>query len=350
MNFASDNAGPAAPEIIEAVAKANQSYHMPYGNDAITKVAIEKIREIFEAPAASVHFVATGTAANALALASMANPWDGVFMHRTAHAEEDECGAPEFFTGGAKMVLVDGENGKMDAGSLVAAIETTGDKGVHGVQRGPVSLTNVTEIGSVYSQPELMALCGIARHYGLQTHLDGARLSNAAAATGLSLAELTWKAGIDAVSFGGTKNGCMGVEAIIFFNPPRSNELELRRKRGGHLLSKGRLLSAQMAAYATDNLWLRLAQNANSRAAQLIEGLRTIQGASIEGTPEANMVFASLPRAAHRRAMEAGAQYYLFPFDTSLEGDDDKHIRCRFVCDWACTEEAVSQLLDLLKG
>ncbi len=269
MMFASDNMGPAAPEIIDAIARANEGHHMPYGNDPVTPEVVEAVRALFEAPEAAVHLVATGTAANALALATLANPWDGIFMHRVAHAEEDECGAPEFYTGGAKMVLVDGEKGKMTPEGLKAAIARTGDKGVHGVQRGPVTITNITEVGSLYTLDEIRALTDVAKSYGLKTHLDGARMANACAALGCTPAEMTWKAGIDAVSFGGTKNGCLGVEAVIFFDPAQARETELRRKRGGHLFSKHRFLSAQMQAYVADGLWLRLAEQANARCAEL---------------------------------------------------------------------------------
>lgn len=350
MMFASDNTGPAAPEIIDAVLRANQGYQMPYGNDTIMPEATQKIRDLFEAPKASVHLVATGTAANSLALATLANPWDGIFMHRIAHAEEDECGAPEFYSGGAKMVLVDGPDGKMTPDGLDAAICATGDKGVHGVQRGPVSITNITEIGSVYTLAEIAALTAVANRYSLKTHLDGARFANACASLGCTPAEMTWKAGIDAVSFGGTKNGCLGVEAVVFFDPAQSWELELRRKRGAHLASKHRYMSAQMLAYVTDGLWLRLAQLANARTDELAAGIKALPHAVIEAEPAGNMIFAHLPRAAHRRAMQAGAQYYLFPADTPLDGPDDDLIRCRFVCDWSCSSETVQTLLAHFRG
>lgn len=350
MNFASDNTGPAAPEIMDAIARSNQGKAMPYGNDPLTAEAARKVRDLFEAPEASVHFVATGTAANALALATLANPWDGIFVHRIAHAEEDECGAPEFYTGGAKLVLVDGPDGKMDPARLDAAILATGDKGVHGVQRGPVSITNITEIGTAYALDEIRAITDVAKSYGLKTHLDGARFANACAALDCSPAEMTWRAGVDAVSFGGTKNGCLGVEAVVIFDPAHAWELELRRKRGAHLFSKHRFLAAQMDAYVTDGLWLRLAEQSNARAAELAAGIRALPGARIEGSPAGNMIFAHIPRGAHKRAKEAGAQYYLFPFNASLDGPEEEPIRCRFVCDWSCESDAVQRLLDLFRG
>ena len=350
MIFASDNTGPAAPEIMDAVMRANAGYAMPYGNDEIMPEVTRKIRALFEAPEASVHLVATGTAANALSLATLANPWDGVFVHRIAHAEEDECGAPEFYTNGAKLVLVDGPDGKMDPARLDAAIRATGDKGVHGVQRGPVSITNITEIGTAYSLDEIRAVTDVAKSYGLKVHLDGARFANACVALGCTPAEMTWKAGVDAVSFGGTKNGCMGVEAVVFFDPAQAWELELRRKRGAHLFSKHRFLSAQMDAYVTDGLWLKLAGQANAAAAALADGIRALPGALLEAEPAGNMIFAHIPRGAHKRAMDAGAKYYLFPFNASLEGPQDEPIRCRFVCDWSCDSATVQRLLELFRG
>lgn len=350
MMFASDNTGPAHPKVMAALADANAGYAAPYGNDATTEAAIAAVRALFEAPEASVHFVATGTAANALALATLCNPWEAVFCHRHAHVEEDECGAPEFYTNGAKLTLVDGPDAKMTPEALERAIAATGDKGVHGVQRGPVTLTQITEAGTAYARDEIAALTGVARRYGLKTHMDGARFANACAALGCSPAEMTWKAGIDAVSFGGTKNGCLGVEAVIFFDPAHARELELRRKRGAHLWSKHRYLSAQMRAYASDGLWLEMAQAANARGAELAQGLRGIEEARLLHEPAGNMVFVELPRSAHRRARAGGAIYNLSPYSTSLDGPEEARLACRLVCDWSCREEDVARLLDLWRG
>ena len=213
-----------------------------------------------------------------------------------------------------------------------------------------MTITQATEVGTLYSLEEIAQITAIAKEYGLKTHLDGARFANACAALGCTAAEMTWKSGIDMVSFGGTKNGCAGVEAVIFFDPEKAWEFELRRKRGAHLFSKHRYLSAQMEAYMQDELWLELGAKANANCARLVKGLATVAGAEIPDVPEANMVFAHLPRAAHRRAMEAGAKYYLFPFDASLEGPDDELIRCRMVCDWNKSDAEIDQLIGLLRG
>lgn len=350
MNFASDNAGPMHPKVLEALIAANEGYEMPYGNDTIMPEVRDHIRTTFEAPDAAVYLVATGTAANALALATYTNSWDTIFAHRVAHVEEDECGAPEFYANGAKLTLVEGKGAKMDPDGLRHAIMHTGDKGVHGVQRGPVTITQATEVGTLYSLDEIKAITAIATKFNLKTHLDGARFANACAALDCTPAEMTWKSGIDMVSFGGTKNGCAGVEAVIFFDPEKAWEFELRRKRGAHLFSKHRYLSAQMKAYVTDDLWLELGAKANANCACLVAGLETIEGAQIPDRPQANMVFAHLPRASHRRAMGAGAKYYLFPFDASLDGPDDDLIRCRMVCDWHKSNAEIDQLISLLRG
>jgi threonine aldolase len=308
-----------------------------------------RIRTLFEAPEAAVYLVATGTAANALALACLSQPWETIFCTAPAHIQVDECNAPEFFTGGAKLTLVDAPDAKMRPEALRAVIEVEEKRGVHGPQRGPLSLTNVTELGTVYSVAEITALTKVARDYGIATHLDGARFANALAATGASAAEMTWKAGIDAVSFGGTKNGLMGVEAVVLFDPARAWEFELRRKRAAHLFSKHRYLSAQMLAYLEDDLWLELARAANAANARLVDGLRATGRVEYAHPPEANMGFAAWPRAAHQRLHEAGAAYYLW--EGSLEGDDpDEMVTARLVCDWSARAEDTARFVELVRG
>ncbi len=350
MFFASDNASPAHPLVMDALNAANTGYTMPYGADALMENVRTKIRDVFDAPDAEVYLVATGTAANSIALATLCPPWSTIFAHRNAHIEEDECGAPEFFTGGSKITLIDGADAKMDPASLNAALGDVQSKGVHGVQRGVLSLTNVTEAGTVYTTAETAALTSMAKSYGLPTHLDGARFANAVVATGQSPADLTWKAGIDAVSFGGTKNGLMGVEAVVFFDPKHAWEFELRRKRGGHLFSKHRYLSAQMLAYLTDDLWLETATKSNAAAARLCDGLRDIDGTTFLHPSQANIVFAGWSRAAHKRLQEAKAAYYLWPFNQSLDGPDDETLTARLVCSWTTTDNEVDQFLDIIRG
>lgn len=348
MYFASDNSGPAHPEVLAAIAAANQGYAMPYGADDIMTEVRTRIREIFEAPDAAVYLVATGTAANALALATMCAPYETVFCSPTAHIHEDECNAPEFYSSGAKLTLV-GTQDQMTPEALRTAIEGEETRGVHGPQRGPVSITQVTERGAVYTVAEIKALADVAKSFGLGVHLDGARFANAQAALGCTAAEMTWKAGVDAVSFGGTKNGCMGVEAVIFFDPEKAWEFELRRKRGAHLFSKHRYLSAQMQAYLADDLWLRSAAQANANCARLVEGLGTIDGTQITNRTDANMIFAKMPRAVHQRLAAAGARYYVLAGDVD-HGDKDELLPCRLVCDWSITSELIDRFITAAKG
>ncbi|MBU2980954.1 low specificity L-threonine aldolase [Lentibacter algarum] len=348
MFYASDNSSAVHPAIMDALARANDGYAMPYGADTIMDEVRDTIREIFEAPEAVVYLVSTGTAANALALATMCQPFETVFCSPTAHIHEDECNAPEFYSGGAKLTIV-GTDDKMTPEALDAAIAAEETRGVHGPQRGPVSVTQVTERGGVYSLAELQALTKTAKGYGLACHLDGARFANAQVALGCTAAEMSWKAGFDAVSFGGTKNGCMGVEAVVFFDPAKAWEFELRRKRGGHLFSKHRYLSAQMQGYLADGLWLDSAKQANANAAALLAGLQKIEGFSLTSDADANLFFATLPRAAHQRLAKAGAQYYVLDGDVE-KGDPDEPLPCRLVSSWSITEAQISEFLALAKG
>ncbi|SNR32687.1 threonine aldolase family protein [Puniceibacterium sediminis] len=343
MFFASDNSGPVPPQVMAALTTANTGHVMSYGTDALTDAVTDQIRTLFEAPDASVHLVATGTAANSLALATLCQPFDTVFCSPVAHIHEDECNAPEFYTGGAKLTLVPGDD-RMTADALRIAIKGQGNRGVHGPQRGPVSITQVTEQGNLYSLTELRALATVAQNYDLPVHLDGARFANACVALNCTPAEMSWKVGIDVAVFGGTKNGLMGVEAVIFFNPAHARAFELRRKRGAHLFSKHRYLAAQMSAYLQDDLWRDLATTANARSAQLLDGLQGL--AEIRNDARANMIFAALPRALHQKAQAAGAQYHI---SGDLNGEDpDGLLTARFVCDWSIDPTDIEAFLDLL--
>ncbi|WP_347312729.1 threonine aldolase family protein [Defluviimonas sp. SAOS-178_SWC] len=350
MEFASDNSSGVAPEIMAALSAANAGYAPSYGTDPAMDRVRALIREIFEAPAAEVYLVNNGTTANSLSLATYCPPWGAVYCHDTAHVEVDECGAPEFFIGGGKLVKVPGADGKMTPDALRQAIDATPHGFVHSVQRAIVTLTNTTEAGTIYSVAETAALCAVAKDYGLPVHLDGARFANALVATNASPAEMSWKAGVDILSFGGTKNGCMGVEAVVLFDPKKAWEFELRRKRGGHLFSKHRYLSAQMEAYLTDGLWLRLARDANARAASLEAAILSLPGASLLYPREANMVFAYLPRGTHRRAMDAGAHYYLWPHDETLDGPGDQPVSARFVCSWCTSDADIEAFAGIIRG
>lgn len=346
MNFASDNGSGVPPQVLDALARANDGATPGYGAEPAMDRIRARIRAIFEAPQAEVFLVATGTAANALAIATHCPPWGAVYCHPSAHVEEDECGAPEFYTGGAKLVLIPGDDGRIDPARLGAALDGATPVGVHNVQRGMLSLTNLTECGTTYSPAQTAALSAEAKRHGLPVHLDGARFTNALVAQNASPADLTWRAGVDVLCFGGTKNGLMGVEAVVMFDPARAWEFQLRRKRGGHLFSKHRYLSAQIEAWLSDDLWLSLARQANAMAARLESGLKTLPDTRLEHPREGNILFAALPRRRHRKALAAGARYYPWHGQDLENGDPDAPVTCRLVASWNTTEAEVDRLLE----
>lgn len=350
MNFASDNASPVPPQVMEALARVNEGYAAAYGNDPEMDQVRELIREVFEAPEAAVYLVATGTAANVLSLASLVQPWQAICCHREAHITMDECGAPEFYTGGSKLNLIEGDHGKITPAGLEQAIGVQVQGFVHSVQRGALSLTNATECGTVYTHAELKALCEVAKAHGMPVHLDGARFANSVISTGATPAEMSWKAGVDVLSFGGTKNGLLGVEAVVLFDPELAWEFELRRKRGGHLFSKHRYLSAQMLAYLTDGLWLDLAAKANAAAKKLSDGILQSPGASLVHPTDANAVFASFNRKAHRAAHDAGAKYYFWGTEGDLDGPEEGLESARLVCSWCTTDQEIEKFLAAIKN
>ncbi len=270
-----------------------------------------------------------------------AQPWTAVLCHEEAHVTVDECGAPEFYSG-AKLALVGGAHAKMTPETLSLALSKIRQGDVHGTQFGLLSVTNVTEAGTVYTPAEVAALTALARAKGMPSHLDGSRFANALVTTGATAAEMTWKAGVDIVSFGGTKNGCMGVEAVVIFDPAKAWEFELRRKRGGHLFSKHRFLSAQMEAYLTDDLWLRLAAHSNRMGTRLAQGITALPGAALQHPVQANILFTEWDEGTHDRAEAKGAVYYRFPAPAGREA-------ARLVASWSTTEQDVDGLLDALK-
>ncbi|WP_395006552.1 threonine aldolase family protein [Cypionkella sp.] len=338
MFFTSDNASGAAPEVMAALLQTNEGYTRGYGAEEQMARVTARLREVFEHPEAAVYLVPTGTVANSLALALYAQPWSAIFAHADAHIAQDECGAPEFYTNGAKLISVAGAHGKMTPETLTTALNRVGNGGVHGVQRGALSITNVTEAGTVYSAAEVAALTALAREQGLPSHLDGARFANALVATGATAAQMTWQAGVDVVSFGGTKNGCLGVEAVVIFDAKKAWEFELRRKRGGHLFSKHRFLSAQMEAYLQDDLWLRLAAQANAMGARLAQGLTANPDVTLRHPAPANMMFAEWSAGGHARLRAAGACYYDMPAPQGREA-------ARLVTSFCTTPEDVDAFL-----
>ncbi|HET8726860.1 MAG TPA: low specificity L-threonine aldolase [Alphaproteobacteria bacterium] len=309
MNFCSDNVAGAAPAVLEALTAGASGTAMPYGNDPATARVGKRLEALFGTALAAFP-VATGTAANALALSVVTPPYGAVYCHRDSHINVDECGAPELFTGGAKLMPLDGAHGKLDPETLSTALARGGAGDVHHVQPAALSLSQATEAGTVYAPDEVRALADIAHTHGLAVHMDGARFANAVASLGCTPAELSWKAGIDVLSFGATKNGCLAAEAVLFFDPARAGDFVYRRKRGGHLFSKMRFVSLQLDAYLADGLWLDLARHANTQAGRLAEGLGALEGAVLIHPVQANEIFVRLPEPVLDGLESAGFGFY----------------------------------------
>ena len=338
MNFVSDNAYGAAPQILSALAKATAGAVPSYGEDAITARVAERLGAIFEHEV-QVFPVVTGTAANSLALATLCPPYGAVFCHQDSHIAVDECGAPEFFTGGAKLALLDGDGAKLTPQALQRARARFGG-GVHSPRPSVVSITQATELGTVYKAGEIESIADFAHKHGMALHMDGARFANALVSLGCTPAEMTWKAGVDALSFGATKNGALCAEAVIFFDKTRSEEFEYRRKKAGHLLSKMRFISAQLEAYLENDLWLANARRANALAKTLGDGLSAIPGITLANPVEANGVFAWMPKAMAAHLHSQGAAFY----DWVTEPD---RVLARLIVSFATPEADVAEFLKI---
>jgi len=316
MNFRSDNEAGAHPAIIEAVSGAFRAGPVhSYGADEWTQKVERRLREIFDRPDLAAYPVATGTAANVLALACCCPPWGAIYCNPASHIAVDEANAPQFYTGGAKLVSIDGPAGKVDARKLAAALAEPVYGVVHHPQPAAVNISQATECGAAYSPEEIAAIASATHRHGLKLHMDGARFANALSFVGCTPAELSWKAGVDVLSLGATKNGALGAEVVIFFNSAAAREFEFFRKRGGHLFSKMRLLSSQLDAYFTDGLWLANARHANAMARRLVAGLTPLPGTSLLYPVDANEIFVVLPAPMHDALQAAGAQYHPWPSD-----------------------------------
>lgn len=315
-SFASDNVAPAAAEVMDAIARINQGTAHSYGDDAETRRLTSLAQEVFECELA-IYPVATGTAANSLALASLVPPFGGVYCHDIAHINTDECGAPEFFSGGAKLLALTSADGKISAAQLAAPVAHAREMGVHHVLPAALSVSQATEWGTVYRREELAELAAAAHGYGLRVHMDGARFANAVAHLACTPAEASWKCGVDVLSFGATKNGALAAEAVIFFTPELAREFEMRRKRAGHLWSKMRFLSAQLTACFENELWLRHGRHANALATRLAQGLRQHSIPLLQQV-EANEVFAALPQPLIAALRAQGFEFYEWPAPAHL--------------------------------
>ena len=350
MNFASDNTAAIAQDILQGIARANESFALGYGNDDLTRNVARRIGDIFGREAA-VFFVTTGTAANALSLAQVTPPWGAVLCHAESHIATDECGAPEFFGGGLKLIGLSGEGCKLKPDAVAAAIEKYSGHRPHQVNAGALSLTQATEAGTVYRVEEIAALAEIAHTRGLKVHMDGSRFANALVGLNATPAQATWQAGIDVLSFGATKGGALAAEAVVFFDPGIADTMHERRKRGGHLLSKHRFLAAQFDAFLADDCWLRLARHANRLAWKLGEGLAAAGFAPVWPV-EANLVFIILPKRIEAKLKAAGASYYVRGSGSlpagRVVGPDEALLR--LVTSFSTRAEEVDRFVDLVRN
>ena len=330
--FASDNYSGMCPEVMEALLEANHGHARSYGDDPWTARASELLREVFETDC-EVFFVFNGTAANSLALASCCQSYHSILCHELAHVETDECGAPEFFSNGTKVLLLPGKHGKIAPDTIRAAISRRQD--IHFPKPRVLSLTNATELGTLYSLAELDQLHMQAKAADLHIHMDGARFANAVAASGATPAELTWKSGVDVLCFGGTKNGMAIGEAVVFFNHDLAHEFAYRCKQAGQLASKMRFISAAWVGLLENGAWLRYGAHANAMATLLADRLKEIPGLQLLFPQEANSVFIQLQEPQAVALQESGWMFYNF---IGAGG-------CRLMCSWDTTPEDVEALV-----
>lgn len=334
MRFFSDNTATACPEILAAIHEANHGLARAYGDDEWTTRLDGALSAHFGTPVRAFA-VTTGTAANSLALATLSPPYGAIFAHHEAHIAVDECGAPGFFSGGAQLELLPGAHARLDGTALGAALEAH-RRDLHSVQPAALSLTQATELGTVYRPAEVAGLCELAHRQGLKVHMDGARFANAVAFLGCEPGEVTWRAGVDVLSFGATKNGALTAEAVVFFDLTLVRDFELRRKRAGHLLSKSRYVAAQLLAYLESGIWKRNAERTN----RLAQRIGTAAGAALLHPVEANEVFLRLDAARRQALRAAGFEFY----DWGAAAQD----ATRFVVSWDQPEQDVHALCEAL--
>ena len=346
MNFASDNVYGVHPRILAALAEANGGTAPSYGGDDLTKSAEEKLKEIFGCDLRAF-LVTSGTAANGLSLSSITPGYGAIICHGEAHIAVDECNSPEFFTGGAKIIGLHGPAGKITPAQVEKALKGF-IRGEHDPKPKGVSLTNASELGTVYSPTEVKAFSDLIRPRGMKLHMDGARFANAVAGLGVSPAELTWKSGVDVLSFGATKNGAMMLEAVVFFDLALAEDFAYRRMRAGQLLSKSRYLGAQMLAYLEDGLWLENAKRANALAQKLAKGLVAEGAVRIPNPVQANEVFAVMKRTMFDRLLASGAKFYDWMPDSLGDGISEDEVFARFVLSFATPEEDVEAFVKLV--
>jgi len=349
MNFDSDNQSGVSPRILESLVSACSGSAPSYGNDDWTKRAENALGRLFGRDVRAF-FVATGTAANCLALSTVANPSDAILCHRQAHIAVDELSAPEFFTGGARLLPLETDSGKITAKDLNGSLDTLPAQRPHNVKVSALSISQATENGLIYSQAELTQLADAAHQRGIHVHMDGARFANAVAALACEPADIAWKAGVDVLSLGASKNGALAAEAVIIFNEELAKDFDLRRKRAGQLVSKGRLFGAQFVSWLQDDHWIEMARNANKTAQYLSATLKTHDEVKPTWPVEANEVFVVMKRDLLARLKAGGVRcsgwyHRSVPRSTSMSDDE---LPVRFVTSWSTTRSEVDALAELL--
>lgn len=347
MSFGSDNWAGAHPLISANLAHHSAGFSVPYGDSTLDSQIQTRLSEIFEREVA-VFFTATGTASNCLALSCVAKPGGFVFAHRDAHVIVDECGAPGFFAPHVRLAAVEGEDGRMDVASLQHEVGRVAALDVHGGRPNAVAATQPTESGTVYSLDHLDRIGAVAKQYGLALIMDGARFANALVSLGCTPAEMTWKRGVDILSFGGTKNGCWCAEALVFFNPAQAADIPYLRKRAGHLFSKSRFIAAQFEAYLKEDLWLKLAVHANGMAATLADIFGSSKSARLLRIPQANELFVFLDKERGDSLEEDGVTCLEWPVPAGVPMEENERLY-RFVASFATTDEDVESVHRLFR-
>ncbi len=349
MQFGSDNQTGASVRVLDMLIQANSGFTHGYGNDPWCERARAALERFFDHEI-EAFFVSTGTAANSLALASLARPWETILCHHQAHIIQDESTAPEFFTGGARLLPLTRRAGRITPEHLAAHFKREGDEPPHTPRIAALSLTQVNEAGQVYSAEQLSRLCHLAHEHKLAVHMDGARFANAVAALDCSPADISWKSGVDVLSLGATKCGALAAEAVVFFRPELARDFAERRKRAGHLVSKGRLFGAQFVGWLQDDHWLDLARHANSQAEQLAKKLAAFDCVRLQWPREANELFVTMPGKLARFLQDWGAEFYQWPAHGLPRGvtPAEDEVFVRLVTSFVTTDEQIQQFCDLI--
>ena len=349
MQFGSDNQAGASKQVLKMLGTANTGFTHGYGDDQWCAQATEALEKVFNCEL-EVFFVATGTAANSLALSCLVQPWETILCHHQAHILLDESTAPEFFTGGARVIPISQRAGKLELYHLERYFQTLTEEPPHTPRTGALSITQTNEAGLVYTPDQITALCSFAHEHHMRVHMDGARFANSVAALSCTPAELTWKAGVDVLSLGATKCGALAAEAVIFFQRDLAATFTHRRKRTGHLVSKGRLFGAQFAGWLKDDHWLELARHANNQAQRLVDKFTAFPVIRMQWPREANELFVTMPRKLADTLQEAGAEFYEWPAQALPRGSElaTDEIFVRLVTSFVTTDDHIYSFCDLI--